>query len=340
MRIDLSCGRGLLASAIVLSSCVPATALAQAGLEPDIGQKTQVTSENTFETTPTWTRDGKFIVFVSDRFGPGGICRVGRGGGGGIAALTQPAIDEVDLFPDAGPEGMVAFASNRARGVFQIWSISSGTRGLTQLTNAPYGATFPAWSPDGKEVAYTAPDKNNNLYIWIMESDGSNQRQLTEGQQPRWSADGKKLVYSKTTQGKVKNQDIYTIEIETNTISQITSENTAEFSPDWSPDGRWISYIAYKGQIKVAKNGKEALNDLKSKPNYEVWIKNVEDNGKSGIQLTRSKGFNGFPRWAPNGSELAFVSDRGGSLDIWTVVPGVVSKDLKAAGATEGRTEK
>lgn len=324
---------------ILMLGTVATLAWAQQSSEPDIGQKTQVTNEGTFETTPTWTRDGKYLIFVSDRFGQAGICRVGRTGGGGIAALTQPAIDEVDGFPDAGPDGMVAFASNRARGVFQIWSISSGTRGLTQLTNAPYGATFPAWSPDGKELAYTAPDKNGNPYVWIMESDGSNQRQLTEGTTPRWSGDGKKLVYSKVTQGKTKNQDIYTIEIETNTISQITSENTAEFSPDWSADGRWICYIAYKGQIKTAKNGKELLNDLKSKPNYEVWIKNVEDNGKSGIQLTRSKGLNGFPRWAPNGNELAFVSDRGGSLDIWTLVPGVISRDLKA-GAQDTPAEK
>lgn len=331
MRIDWNRRIATGLSAILLTGLAASATVAQQGLEPDIGQKTQVTSDNTFETTPTWSRDGKYIIFVSDRFGSPGICRVGRGGGGGIAALTQPAADEVDLFPDAGPEGLVAFASNRARGVFQVWSISVGTRGLTQLTNAPNGANYPAWSPKGDELAYTAPDKNGNEYIWIMQSDGSNQRQLTEGTQPRWSPDGKKLVYSKITQGKVKNRDIYTIEIESNTISQITSENTAEFSPDWGPDGRWISYIAYKGQLRYLKSGKEAINDLKSKPNYEVWIKNIDEDGKSGIQLTRSKGLNGYPRWGPSGNELAFVSDRGGSLDIWTVVPGVIAKESKAS---------
>ena len=300
-------------------------AVAQTGQEPDMGQKTQVTSERTFETTPTWSRDGKHIIFVSDRFGSIAICRVGRSGGGGIAALTQPAADEVDVMPDAGPEGQIAFASTRSRGVFQIWTISIGTRGLTQLTNASYGANFPAWSPNGKELAYMAPDKNGKEFVWIMDADGSNQRQLTDGTQPRWSPDGKKLVYSKITQGKEKNRDIYTIEIETNTISQITSETTDEGEPDWSPDGKWISYIAYKGKLTYLKSGKEVLNNLKSKPNYEMWIKNI-DSGTSGIQLTRSKGFDGYPRWAPAGNELAFVSDRGGSLDIWTVIPGVVSK--------------
>src|SRR5439155_457626 len=230
-------------SYVLLWAPLAAAGTAQTDQEPDIGQKTQVTSDKTFETTPTWSRDGKYIVFVSDRFGGVGICRVGRGGGGGIAALTQPAADEVDVFPDAGPEGQVAFASNRSRGVFQVWSISIGARGLTQLTNAPYGANYPAWSRDGK----------------------------------------------------------------------------------------WISYIAYKGKLGYLKNGKEVINDLKSKPNYEIWIKNVEETGKSGIQLTRSKGLNGWPRWAPSGTELAFVSDRGGSLDLWTLVPGVISKGPSTA---------
>jgi Tol biopolymer transport system component len=317
-----------MAALLLLAAAAPTPA--QVGQEPDIGQKTQVTSDETFETTPTWSRDGKHIIFVSDRFGVAGICRAGRNGGGGIAALTQPAIDEVDVFPDAGPSGQVAFQSNRSRGMFQVWSISIGNRGLTQLTNAPYGAQLPAWSPTGNEIAYMAPDKNGVEHVWIMDADGSNQRQLTQGTQPRWSPDGKRLVFSKLTQGKTKNLDIYTIEIDTNTLSQLTTETTAESWPDWSPDGKWVSYISFKGKVKTLKDGKEAVADLKSKPNWEIWIKEVDGGGKAGIQLTRSKGFDGFPRWAPSGNELAFVSDRGGSLDVWTLVPGVIAKSLKA----------
>jgi Tol biopolymer transport system component len=329
MRIQLF--RRAASTTIAVLMLAPVLAYAQAVQEPDIGQKTQVTSDETFETMPTWTRDGKHIIFVSDRFGTPGICRAGRTGGGGIAALTQPAADEIDIDPDAGPNGQVVFASNRSRGVFQVWSISIGTRGLTQLTNAANGAQFPAWSPSGSEIAYVAPDKNGNEYIWIMDADGANQRQLTAGTRPRWSPDGKRLVFSKMTQGKVKNSDIYTIEVESSTLSQLTSETTAETFPDWSPDGNWISYISYKGQIKTSKTGKEVMNDLKSKPNYEIWIKQVDAGGKSGIQLTRSKGYDGFPRWAPSGNELAFVSDRGGSLDVWTLVPGMVAKAQKAS---------
>jgi Tol biopolymer transport system component len=49
----------------------------------------------------------------------------------------------------------------------------------------------------------------------------------------------------------------------------------------------------------------------------------LEAQGKSATQLTRSKGFDGWPRWTPGRDELAFVSDRSGSLDVWTITPGV-----------------
>jgi TolB protein len=300
---------------------------AQQNDEPDTGAKRQVTTESTYEHMAAWSKDGSSLYFVSDRFGSFGICRVSRTGGGGIASVTQPSDDEIDVFPDVNKvTGDVAFGSNRGRGIFQIWSVSPGSRGLTQLTNTSYGANYPAWSPDGKEIAYTALDKNGSEFIWIMDVNGSEARQLAQGTQPRWSPDGRHLVYSTITQSKKnKSRDIYTIEIATNTISQITSEETAEFSPDWSPDGRWIVYVAYKGKIKFLKNGKEAVKDLKSKPNYEIWLKNVEDSGRSGIQLTRTKGLNDVPRWAPGSRELAFVSTRGGSHDIWLMAPGVVA---------------
>ncbi|MBK9238943.1 MAG: PD40 domain-containing protein [Acidobacteria bacterium] len=291
--------------------------------EPDIGQKTQVTTDRTLETTPTWSPDGQFLYFVSDRFGGLGICRIERGGGGGVSAVTQPAYDEVDVYPDVNPlNGEIAFASNRSRGILQIWTVNPKARGLTQLTNAPFGASFPSWSPDGKEIAFSARDKNGNVFVWITNADGSNQRQLTQGTQPRWSPDGKRLVYAAITQAQSRSYDIYTIEIASNAISQITSDDSNEFQPDWSPDGRWLVYVSYKGRLTFGRSGREVTSDLRSKANFEIWIKDIMSPGRSSTQLTRSKGFDGWPRWTPKRHELVFTSDRSGSLDLWTMIPG------------------
>lgn len=334
MRLYLSIFQSLFItlSSVALCAATITTVAAQNGDEPDSGQKRQITTDKTYETMPAWSKDGQSFYFVSDRFGGFGICRVSRTGGGGVASITQPAQDEVDTFPDVNSTtGDIVFGSNRARGIFQIWSVAPGSRGLTQLTNTPFGASYPAWSPDGKEIAYTAIDKSGNETVWIMDADGSNQRQLTQGSQSRWSPDGKYLVYSTITQTKNKSRDIYTIEVSTNTISQITSEDTAEFAPDWSPDGNWIVYVAYKGKVKFLKKGDEVTKDIRSKPNYEIWTKNVNGTGRSGVQLTRSKTFNGLPRWSPVNNEMVFVSTRTGSHDLWTMIPGVIATATKPA---------
>lgn len=293
--------------------------------EPDIGQKTQVTTDRTLETTPAWSKDGQNLFFVSDRFDGLGIFRVSRGGGGGVAVITQPAAGEVDTYPDVSPvDSQIAFASNRSRGILQIWTVNPGARGLTQLTNAPYGATFPAWSPNGKEIAFSAPDKNGQMSIWLMNADGSDQRQLTPGTQPRWSADGKRLVYSSITKRPKTNYDIYVIDVATSTVSQITTEDTNEYQPDWSSDGEWIVYVAFKGGLKFqsTRSGTLVIADLRANPEYEIWVKRIDALGRGSTQLTRSKGFDGWPRWSPGRHELVFVSRRSGSLDLWTMIPG------------------
>ena len=57
---------------------------------------------------------------------------------------------------------------------------------------------LPAWSPDGKKVAFMS-ERAGNYDIWVMNSDGSNHRQLTthkaQDQAPSWSPDGKKIVF-------------------------------------------------------------------------------------------------------------------------------------------------
>jgi TolB protein len=292
-------------------------------LEPDIGQKTQVTADRTLETTPAWSADGEYLYFVSDRFGGLAICRIARSGGGGVAAITQPAFDEVDVFPDVNPaDGQIAFASNRARGVMQIWTVNPGTRGLTQLTNSPYGAGYPAWSPDGKQIAYSARDQNGSVFLWISNADGTNQRQITHGTQPRWSPDGRQLVYTTITQTSNRSYDVYTIDIGTNTQSQITSAPSNEYMPDWSKDGQWIAYAVFNGRLNFLRSGGEVRSNLRSRSNFEIWVQRVAPQAGASTQLTRSRGFDGWPRWTPGRRELAIVSDRSGNLDLWTMIPG------------------
>ncbi len=105
----------------------------------------------------------------------------------------------------------------------QIWK--ADTAGLTkiQLTSNDFVTNrYPAWSPDGLKIVWsvTAPD----IYysdIWIMNSDGTEQRRLTTGAYPSWSPDSKKLVFMKPLPDKSKGV-LWIIDLQSMQIKQLT----------------------------------------------------------------------------------------------------------------------
>jgi len=151
-----------------------------------------------------------------------------------------------------------------------------------------------------------------------MGRDGSNLCQIAQGYQPVWSPDGARLALSKESViGDKKNWDIYTIGVDGTALAQVTSEESDELQPDWSPDGKWMSYVSIREKYPSPKSVKDILKGLKSKRNFEIWIKNTSESVSSAIQITSWSGVDVYPRWSPSGKQIAFASDRAGSLDIW-----------------------
>ena len=102
----------------------------------------------------------------------------------------------------------------------------------------------PQLSPDGKWVAYTVGivNKTENrtvTHIYIVKTDGSDQKQLTSGttshSSPRWSPDGKHIAYASGGQ-------IWTMENDGDDKEQVTKISTGAGNPVWSPDGNWIAF--------------------------------------------------------------------------------------------------
>lgn len=123
-----------------------------------------------------------------------------------------------------------------------LWAAPSGDPG--QISQITFGGNHRyrrlAWTPDGKIVF--ASDASGAREIWIMEADGTGQRQLTAngGELPTVSADGRFIFF---TSGRTGNRNIWRMNIDGGDPIQLTrGEN--DFGPQCSPDGRWVFYTS------------------------------------------------------------------------------------------------
>lgn len=314
----------IISSLIIIGCPAQQQRIVQVESESGIANLTQLTSEKTVDLDPSFTKDGSKVIFASDRSDFLELWMMPIKGGG----IQQLTINNrsADRTPQLSPkEDEVVFQSTRVSGKWNIWKISLGNRGLTQLTNNSYGAYSPSWSPTADKILYSAEDKNGNSFIWIMGASGEEPTQLGAGNDPRWSPDGKKIVYSKsTTSGYNKNYDIWIMNVDgSNSLQMTTEKEKQEISPVWSPDGKWIAYVVKYSQEKYFNlyDGKmTASSDLRS----DIWVLNV--NGGKPTQLTAFKGLNSFPAWSPDGKSIAFISNRGDGWNVWTMVPNLSNK--------------
>ena len=151
------------------------------------GRIVQLTDDGNVNLQPAWSPNGRSIAFHSLR--PGGIWVVPALGGAprqlttfGSSPAWSPDGSQI-LFQSAGLRDLSATADvSIANSTLWIVSLADGsTRQITQA-NRPAGAhNSPAWSPDGKSIAFTVSDFGNDAGLWTMQIDGSLLRRLAPG---------------------------------------------------------------------------------------------------------------------------------------------------------------
>ena len=159
----------------------------------------------------SFSSDGRWVVFTSERRGSADLFRV-RTDGTGLEQLTDhPAFDDqAAVSPD---DRSIAFVSTRDHGSTDIYILDLATRKVRNLTNAPGGDFRPSWSPDGQWIAFTSDrgtgfphaegrwEHLHTLSVYLIRPDGTGLRKLTDDPamtlgSPKWSADGKRIVCS------------------------------------------------------------------------------------------------------------------------------------------------
>ena len=145
---------------------------------------------------PTWTPDGKFLVFPSARAGSVNLWRVSVAGGVPEALTTGPGDD---LDPVVASDGRTLLFAN----VKRTWSVvvhdvKSGSRRTLIEKRTPL--VLPTYSPDGRRIALAGKNSRGDTQLFVMNADGSNLTPVTDGAgelniMPKWGNDGETLYF-------------------------------------------------------------------------------------------------------------------------------------------------
>ena len=158
----------------------------------------------------------------------------------------------------------------------------------------------PAWSPDGRKLAYVSFE-NNKSEVYVQELKTGARRRVSArkgiNSAPAWSPDGKLLAL--TLSKGDGNLDIYTLDLSNQMLKRLTQWPSIETEPSWSIDGKRIYFTS----------------DRSGAPQ----IYRIDANGGRAERITFEGGYNARPRVAPDGKRIAVVHNDRGSYRIAVV---------------------
>jgi TolB protein len=247
---------------------------------------TNLTNHKSLDFWSSWSPNGKQLLFYTNRDGNNEIYRMDADGKNPVNISNHPSND---YLPAWSPDGKrIAFTSDRDHKNREIYTMNADGSNIIRLTNNDLFEEVPIWSPDGRKLLFTRQlieivdtVKTTNGEIFIMDSDGSNEKRLTHktgfDSGAKFSPNGKQIAFYGPT--AAKNFEIYTMNADGTNMTNLTNDTLEDYSPDWSPNGNWIAYTS--GTSKQ----------------YDVWLINLKT--KTKIKLTTEPKRNETPVWRP-----------------------------------------
>ena len=118
---------------------------------------------------------------------------------------------------------------------YNIYTSDIDGQNEQSLTSATTGEIVPVWSPDGSQIVFTRVEEDLTHEICIMDSNGTNLRQLTEGGAPKWSPDGSLIAFHS---GPFEQWEVFIINFDGTNRRQVTNSPTGitAINPVWRPE--------------------------------------------------------------------------------------------------------
>ncbi len=262
----------------------------------ETGKSENITNNPAFDADPSFSPDGKQIIFGSQRDGNAEIYLM-NGDGSNVRRLTNhPAWDSHPVF---SPDGTtIAFPSNRESENSDVYLMNpdgSGTvKRLTDWQTEEYVEPG-CWSPDGTQIIFSS-DRDGNDDIFVISAEIYHPRLVLADethnlQFPFVSADGTEIVYQAEMADKSGELRIFKPESQQSRL--VLKTENADTTPAFSPDGTRIAF-----QTRLESNTEICL---------------INGDGSNLTNLTQNAARDVSPSWSPDGGQIAFASNRDGN---------------------------
>ncbi len=231
--------------------------------------------------------------------------------------------------------------------------VLNGSGTVTRITTN--GGGQPAWSPDGNKIAFV---RSNQIYVVNANGSGVTRltNDAAIDRDPAWAPTGTKIAFAsnRTATGRF---EIYLMNANGSGVTRLTTNlpfqgcggtsRGAEGSPTWSPDGSRIAFLhkttcfskdidvmnangsgvarltnaGFAARLAWGRTGKIAFDPrvLPGEGFSDGEIEVVTVSGATVTRLTNNSVNDLSPTWSPDGSRIAFASDRTGNLDIFAM---------------------
>jgi len=285
-------------------------------------QITTDTSEEVAHVAPSWSPDGKKIVFqnlVRTKFDVR------------VVNLESKQMNWItnDLFsnirPVWSPSGKFIYFSSYRSGGINIWRAPVKKDGaingpLQQVTTGAGQDVEVATAPDGKGLAFATLHQNADIWkLPVIPQTGlvrgspeavvSTTREDSRG---AWSPDSKTVAFNSDRAGEM---NIWLFSTADSNARQLTTGSGGDFQPNWSPDAKKIAFFS-------SRSGTPS-----------VWEVEVASGGLR--RLTSNSAMNVNPFYSPDGKFIAYQSDQSGRLEVWAMnADGSNPRQLSNAGVS------